>query len=150
MEVTPPDDAEKLLSRAMDALAAGNTQSALSLLERSLKAKDNPALHSYLGYCIAKERGQVKKGRELCLASLELEPGNPVHYLNLAKVHQIAGSKAEAMAVLRQGMSAGGGEEVVAMLASLGTRKTPPLSLLRRDHPLNKWIGVLLGRIGLR
>jgi len=150
MEQAAHEDVDKLVSRALDALSAGQTQPALAQLERALKVMDNPSLHSYLGYCIAKERGQVKRGRELCLAALELEPENPVHYLNLAKVHKIAGQKAEAMGVLRNGMSVGGSEEILALLGSLGTRKSPPLPFLPRDHPLNKWLGIVLSRLGVR
>ena len=150
MELMPQDDVDKMYSRALDALAAGDTQSALAVLERALKVTDNPSLHSYLGYCIAKERGQVKRGGELCLASLGLEPHNPVHYLNLARVQHIAGHKVEAIATLRQGMAVGGGSEIVAMLAALGTRRPPPLSFLSRDHLLNKWLGILFSRVGLR
>jgi len=150
MELMPQDDVDKMYSRALDALAAGDTQSALAQLERALKVMDNPSLHSHLGYCIAKERGQVKKGLELCLEALGLEPENPVHYLNLARVQHIAGHKVEAIATLRQGMAAGGSSEIVAMLAALGTRRPPPLPFLSRDHLLNKWLGILLSRVGLR
>lgn len=108
MTTVPLDDGERLFDRAVAALAAGASASALTLLERALKLVDNPSWHSYLGYCIARERGQVKKGRELCLHSLQFEPENPVHYLNLAKVHRVAGQTGEALGALREGMSAGG------------------------------------------
>ncbi|MBU5636339.1 tetratricopeptide repeat protein [Geomonas sp. Red69] len=150
MEPVPQEDAEKLLSRALAAFSSGEYQAALAQLERALKLQDNPLLHSYLGLCIAKERGQVKKGRELCLASLDLEPENPAHYLNLARVHQAAGDKLLAIDVLRKGMSVGGSDEIKALLATLGTRKPPPLSFLSRDHILNKWLGIALSRVGLR
>ncbi|GFO64208.1 tetratricopeptide repeat protein [Geomonas paludis] len=150
MEPVPQEDAEKLFSRALAAFSAGEYQAALAQLERALKLEDNPLLHSYLGLCIAKERGQVKKGRELCLASLELEPENPVHYLNLARVHQVARDKPQALEALRKGMSVGGSEEIKALLATLGTRKPPPLRFLSRDHFLNKWLGIALSRVGLR
>ncbi len=150
MEPVPQEDAEKLTSRALSAFSAGEFSSALAQFERVLKIVDNPQLHSYLGFCIAKERGQVKKGAELCLASLEHEPQNPVHYLNLARVHQVAGNKPQAMEVLRKGMGVGGSEEIVTLLGKLGTRKPPPLSFLSRDHFLNKWLGIALSRIGLR
>ncbi|TSK08073.1 MAG: tetratricopeptide repeat protein [Geobacter sp.] len=150
MEPVPQEDALKLTSRALCAFSAGEISSALAQLERVLKLGDNPQLHSYLGFCIAKERGQVKKGAELCLASLEHEPQNPVHYLNLARVHQVAGNKVQAIEVLRQGMGVGGSEEIVTLLGKLGTRRPPPLRFLSRDHFLNKWLGIALGRIGLR
>ena len=62
MEPSREEEAEKLFARAVDALSAGETPSALALLERGLKLDDNRSWYSYLGYCIAKERGQVKKG----------------------------------------------------------------------------------------
>jgi len=144
------EDAEKIFARALDALAAGETTSALALLERALKQGDNPSWHSYLGFCIAKERGQVKKGSDLCLSCIKSEPHNPAHYLNLSKVQVIAGQKSEALGVLRQGMSVGGSPEILALLVRLGTRKPPVLSFLSRDNPLNKWLGMILGRLGLR
>lgn len=150
MEPVPQEDAEKLLCRALAAFAAGEFQAALAQLERVLKLEDDPLLHSYLGLCIAKERGQVKKGRELCLASLELEPQNPVHYLNLARVYQVAGDKKQALETLRKGMAAGGSSEIQALLARLGNRKPPPLRFLPRDHFLNKWLGIALSRLHLR
>lgn len=150
MDPKPNENAGKLFERAMDALAAGETPSALALLERALKLGDDPSWHSFLGYCIAKERGQVKKGSDLCNASLELQPDNPAHYLNLAKVHIIAGQKGEALEVLRRGMSAGGDPEILSLLNQLGTRKPPVLSFLSRDNPLNKGLGLILARIGLR
>jgi len=150
MERATVGEGERLFSLALEALAAGETQSALALLERALTQSDNGSWHSYLGYCIAKERGQVKKGGELCLASMKLEPDNPAHYLNLAKVHLVAGHKPEALAVLRQGMSLGGGSEVQVLLASIGARKPPVLSFLPRDNPLNRVLGLMLNRLGLR
>jgi Flp pilus assembly protein TadD len=134
----------------LDALAAGETQSALALLERALKQRDNASWHSYLGYCLAKERGQVKKGIDLCAASMKFEPENPLHYLNLAKVHLIAGHKSEALGILRAGMAVGGGEEIIAFLERMGTRKPPVLSFLARDNPLNKGLGIFLNWLGVR
>jgi predicted Zn-dependent protease len=150
MELTSDEERERLFSRALDALAAGETRSALALLERALKQGDNRSWHSYLGYCIAKERGQVKKGTDLCMASMEQEPENPVHYLNLAKVHLVAGHKPEAIGVLRQGMALGGSKEILALLGAIGNRKLPVLSFLPRENSLNKLLGLLLDRMRLR
>lgn len=150
MELSALEDADKTFRRALEALAAGETRSALALLERALKLNDNPSWHSYLGYCIAKERGQVKKGADLCFACLELEPDNPDHYLNLGKVHMVAGRKPDALGVLRQGMAVGGSKEIIDLLIQLGTRKPPVLSFLSRDHLLNRVLGIILSRLRLR
>jgi len=150
MELRSVGEGERLFSRAMSALAAGETQSALALLERALKLSDNLSWHSYLGYCIAKERGQVQKGRDLCLASMELEPENPAHYVNLAKVHLVAGRKPEALGILREGMSLGENQEILVLLSEIGNRKPPVLSFLPRDNWLNRLLGLIRDRIGLR
>jgi predicted Zn-dependent protease len=150
MEPGSGEEAERLFSRALDALAAGETPSALALLERALKLNDSRSWYSYLGYCIAKERGQARKGSELCNVSLELEPGNPAHYLNLAKIHLIAGDKKETLRVLREGMSQGGNPGIIALLDQIGNRKSPVLSFLPRSNPLNRLLGLLLERLRLR
>lgn len=144
------EEAEKLFGRAVDALAAGETPSALALLERALKLNDNRSWYSFLGYCIAKERGQVKKGIELCSASLELEPQNPAHYLNQGRIQLVSGDKKEALRVLREGMAQGGSPGIVALLDQIGTRKQPVLSFLPRKNPVNRLLGLLLERTRLR
>lgn len=144
------EDSDKLFQRAVEALSNGETPSALALLERALKMNDNPSWYSYLGYCIAKERGQVKMGSDLCLSALQLEPDNPAHFINLARIHLVAKQKADALRVLRQGMAAAASPEILALLEGLGNRKPPVLSFLHRDHFLNKYLGILLSRLRLR
>lgn len=144
------DGAEKEFAHGMAALAADDTLTALACLERALKLRDNPAWYSYLGYCIARERGQHRKGQELCLGSLAVEPANPVHLYNLARVHLASGDKAETLRVLREGMAKGGSPEIVRLLESLGKRTTPLFPVLSRSNPLNRYLGLLLSRLGLR
>jgi tetratricopeptide (TPR) repeat protein len=144
------EDSERLFRRAAAAFDAGETAPALALLERALKEQAHPAWHSYLGYCIAKERGQVRRGIELCREALVVDAENPVHYLNLARIHLVTGKKGEALAVLREGMSVEENGEILALLNRLGTRKPPVLSFLSRDHFLNKILGRILSRLRLR
>ena len=150
MDLTQVEEGEKVFGRALEALSAGETPAALAHLERAYKLQENPAWLSYLGFCIAKERGQVRKGSAHCDAALKVEPDNPVHYLNLAKVQLIAGKKPEALDTLRKGMGHGGTPEIAALLAQLGKRKPPVLSFLPRDHFLNKYLGMILHRLRLR
>ena len=150
MSLPPTEDAERVFQRAVDALKAGQTPSALALLERALKLKDDPSWYSYLGYCIAKERGQVRKGSDLCAESLKAEPENALHHLNLAKILVISGQKTEALGVLREGMAVGGSEELISLLGTLGTRKPPVLPFLSRDNSVNKYLGMILSKLRLR
>lgn len=150
MQQQSEEEAEWEFARGRAAIAGEDTLTALPHLEKALKLKDKPSWYSWLGYCIARERGQVRKGIELCLASLEVEPGNPDHYLNLGKVHLVAKNMAEALRVFREGMVTGGSNEILRKLEELGMRKPPVIPSLSRDNPVNKYLGLFLHRLGLR
>jgi Flp pilus assembly protein TadD len=142
--------AEKEFAQAKNALATNNTLAALPHLEHALKLRDFPGWYSYLGICVAKERGQHRKGEELCQASLAAEPDNPVHFINLARTQLIAGNRAAALQSLREGMTHGGSPELERLLNGLGERKPPLIPALSRNNPLNRYLGLLLHRLGLR
>lgn len=144
------ENAAKEFALGVAALAADDTLSALAYLERALKLHDRPGWYSYLGYCIARERGQHRQGRELCLASLAVEPDLPAHYYNLGRVQLLSGDKEDALRVLREGMAKGGSPEIARLLETLGTRNPPLIPLLARSNPLNRYLGLLLKRLGLR
>lgn len=142
--------AEKEFALGVAALADEDTLTALAHLERALKLHDHPGWYSYLGYCIARERGQHRKGRELCLRSLAAEPDRPAHYCNLGRVQMISGDKEDALRVLREGLSKGGSPEIIRLLDTFGKRNPPLFPSLSRTNPLNRYLGMLLKRLGLR
>lgn len=144
------DSAERDYERARKELGDGNVLAALACLEKALKVRDNPGWYSCLGYCVAKERGQFKKGLELCRTAIEHEPLNTDHYLFLGKVHIVAGNKTAGLEVLRQGENLGGSPEITKLFDELGTRKPPVVGSLDRCHPINRYLGIFLSRLGLR
>jgi tetratricopeptide (TPR) repeat protein len=150
MKLHPEVEAAVELERARESLAARQTLAALAHLEKALKLQDNPSWYSYLGYCIAKQRGQIKKGIDLCLSSLELEREELVHYLNLGNIHLVSGNKSEALRVFRKGIVSGDHEEIQRILDEIGMRKSLIIRSLPRNNPVNRFLGILLGKIGLR
>lgn len=142
--------AEREYQRARRALDSGNVMAALLLLESALRHQDNPQWHAMLGYCIAKERGQVARGLELCRSALEQYPDNAEYYYFYGRLLLMADQKAEAVQALRQGFACSENVSILKLLQELGTRKAPPISWLHRNNPLNKYLGLLLARIGLR
>jgi tetratricopeptide (TPR) repeat protein len=142
--------AERNFQRALRALDEGNTLAALACLEAALNIWDDPRWYSRLGFCIARERGPLMRGGELCRAAMEREPDEPIHLLYLGKIHLLAGRKDEALQALRQGMALGGTPEIERLLETIGTRKPPVLPFLVRENLLNKYLGLLLSRLGLR
>jgi tetratricopeptide (TPR) repeat protein len=142
--------AQKEFDRAQLELDQNNVLAALASLERALVIWDDPLWHSRLGFCIAKERGHLTRAFELCHVSIEHDPNNPLHYLYLGKVYLVAGNTFEALQSFRQGMTLGGNPELERVLAAIGTRKSPVISFLSRDNLLNKFLGIILARLGLR
>lgn len=142
--------AEKDFQRALQELREENVLAALACLERALKIWDDPGWYSCLGFCIAKERGHITHGLELCHQAIEHEPENPVHYLYLSKVQLLAGHKVEALQALRHGMSKGNCPDIQRLLVAIGTRKPSVVPFLSRNNPLNKYLGIILTRLGLR
>jgi tetratricopeptide (TPR) repeat protein len=144
------NEAEKEFSKGLQSLQGGDSLAALVCFEKASRLKDTPVYFSYLGYCLAKERGQVQKGMLLCREAIEKEPENGIHYLNLGRIHLVAGNKQEAIRLFRNGLAHGPNEDISGMLDSIGTRKPPIIRFLSRDNLVNKYLGKLLGRFGLR
>lgn len=137
---------------AEERYAAGDALAALALLERAHKAHPkNARVCSWLGVLLAEERGQTKRGLELCELALERDRSNPTNYYHLAKVQLRAGDKPRAIEILREGLGEHPDDEQLrGALVSLGIRKPPPFKGLARSHPINKYLGLLLSRLGLR
>lgn len=142
--------AQKEFERAQQELDRDNVLAALACLERALSIWDDPLWHSRLGFCLAKQRGQLARGFELCRAAIEHDPDNPLHYFYLGKVFLIAGNKHDALQTFRHGITLGGSPELERIIEVIGTRKSPVISSLSRDNLLNKYLGIILGRFGLR
>ncbi|MDD2734890.1 MAG: tetratricopeptide repeat protein [Desulfuromonadaceae bacterium] len=142
--------AQKDFERAQQELDSNNVLAALACLERALGIWNDPLWHSRLGFCVAKQRGQLTQAFGLCRTAIEHDPDNPLHYFYLGKVHLIAGNKDEALQAFRQGMALGGSPQLEQILAEIGTRKPPVISFLSRDNLLNKFLGIIFTRLGLR
>lgn len=142
--------AQQEYQRAVQEIEAGNVLAALARVEAALKLQDNQEWYPCLGFCGAKERGHITKGLELCRAAIERQPEHAEHYYYLARVLLIAQKKPEAIQALRQGMSHGEHQPTRRLLEELGLRKLPIIPWLPRDNPCNKYLGIVLGRIGLR
>ena len=142
--------AQKEFEQGQRELDRGNVLAAMASLERALAIWDDPLWHSRLAFCVAKERGHLTRAYELCRSSIAHDPQNPIHQLYLGKVHLIAGNQYEALQAFRQGMTLGGLPEIERMLAAIGTRRPPVIPALSRDTLLNKYLGIIFGRLGLR
>lgn len=141
---------DEYFKKGLQLLGEANLLGALACFEKANIREKSPLTQSYLGYCIATERGQIAEALNLCQAAIEVDPNNPVHYLNLGRVYLKAKKKDEAIAELRRGLSFGNNQDIKALLERLGLRRKPAFPFLPRNNFLNRYVGLILSRLRLR
>jgi len=143
-------EAEAYFVKGMHSLQNGDPLAAMVSFDKAVKLDEQPVYKSFLAYCLARERGQVRQAIAMCEQALEKEPDNTLHYLNLGRIHLVAGNKPEAIRVFRAGLGQGMNHDIIAELDALGTRNPPIFSCLKRDHPLNRYLGIIFNRLRWR
>lgn len=141
---------EEIFEKGVLALENGHIYLALACFEEAASLDRSPLHCSYLAFCLAKVRSQFAEAVALCREAVKKDPGNAVHYLHLGRVYVMAEQKKRALMVLRRGLRCENREMILHELAMIGDRKKPVLPKLDRGHPLNRYLGIILGRLGLR
>ena len=143
--------ARELFLRGEELLSRGERLAALSKFEKSLDlGNPDPLCKSYVALLSAAERGELKRGLIISEELLKSNPGEPWLYLNLGKLYLLAGRKAEAVGILREGLVRRWMPEAEELLGSIGLRKEPVFPFLSRGNLLNKYAGLIMSRLGLR
>jgi len=108
-------------------------------------------IRSFYGLTLGLCERRWEQALELCRSAARDEFFDPVHYLNLARLHLGFGFRAEAIRLLRRGLMIDPeNAEIIETLRALGVRRRPPLTFLRRENALNRWLGKVIGRVALR
>ena len=137
-------EVEGLLKKGLEALAQGDTLSALSYFEKAINIENSPIISSYYAFCIAKERGQVIRAISLCEEAIKREPKNSLHYLNLGRIYLITNNKEDAIKTFREGLNYEANQQIVDELSRLEIRKPPIIKFLKRNNPINRYLGIIL------
>jgi tetratricopeptide (TPR) repeat protein len=146
----PASEMTTLIQKGVAALKEGNTLVAMIHFEDAAKLEDTPTVRSYLAFCLAKERQQMTKAISLCLTAMQQEPTRALHCLNLGRIYLMAGQKTRAIQTFRKGLKLERNQQIIDELKNLGLRQPPVLKTLSRDHPLNKCLGILFQKMGMR
>lgn len=144
------ETAEALFRQGLDALMNGHGDRALTFFEQAVAISRIPHYCSNLAYCLAKERGDFLQAISLCREAIKDEPKNSTHFLILGRIHLMADQKKEAIRIFRMGLRHGKNKDIIDELNRLGVRRDPVLTFLKREHPLNRYLGKLFVRLGLR
>jgi tetratricopeptide (TPR) repeat protein len=145
-------EAEELYRQAREACSRGKTLEALALVERALTEEpEHQGFLSLYGLCIARERGQTKKAIEICEKAVAADPKNIDTHIHLGKVYYAAGFTEKAIEAYRKGLTVQrDNPELIAELEKLGPRREPVIPFLVRKNFVNRYLGILLKKIGSR
>lgn len=142
--------AAELFAKGKDALNNDHTYLARVCFENALNEERTPSHCSYFAFALAKSRGDFDAALKLAEESIAAEPQNSEHYLIKGRIFLLAGRRQDAIAALRSGAQIDRHPEILQELESLGTRGKPVIARLPRNHPLNKFLGILFARLGFR
>jgi tetratricopeptide (TPR) repeat protein len=150
MNVMSHEEAAQALAKGLEALDREHVYLAMVCFEQAISLERTPLTCSRLAYCLAKVRERYPEAVALAREAISHEPENPAHYLYLGRIHMLAKERKEALEVLRQGLQHGKSPEIIRELEMLGSRKPAIFSWLSRRNPLNRYLGILLDRLGMR
>lgn len=143
-------EAENFYNDGVEALRSGDSLAALNCFEKAAKLERQPVYLANLAFCLAKEKREFPKAISLCKEAIKYDPRNSTLFLYLGRIHLLAGQKKDAIRIFCMGLRTEKNQEIVKELERLGNRKTPVLPFLKRGNPLNKFLGVMLKKTGIR
>ncbi|WP_243372490.1 tetratricopeptide repeat protein [Geotalea sp. SG265] len=143
-------EAEELHDKGLEALDHDHDYLARTCFEQAATLERTPENLSCLALCLAKTRKQPTEAIGMAREALAADPANPLLHLNLGKIYWLAGEKEKALETLRNGMQYDTGNMISHELTRYGKRRPPLFPSLKRSHPLNRYLGLLLSRLGLR
>ncbi|MGQ9836200.1 MAG: tetratricopeptide repeat protein [Thermoanaerobaculaceae bacterium] len=99
---------------------------------------------SYYALALGLHANKVKQAIEFCVAAMKAEPTRVDHYVNLAMLYQVAGSRRKAVETIARGLELDGkNPRLLQLKAMIGWRRPPVIPSLSRDH----WLNVFLGKV---
>jgi tetratricopeptide (TPR) repeat protein len=133
----------------MARLLQGRGAEALALLERAHNESPDSALYrSAYALGMALVSRDFGAAVQLARSAVRDEFHNPEVYLNLARIYESFGHKAEAIRYLRRGLLVDPeNDELLRMRTRLGIRQRPALRFLPREHLINRMLGGLQARL---
>lgn len=142
-------------------LRRGGGISARNILKEAMALfPGDPLLRSHHGLLVATVDKKPAEGVRICREAMDVPGGlstygsglyTGVFYLNLGKACLKGGDKAQAIRVFREGLRLDPeNKDLLWEMKKMGLRRRPPISILSRGHPLNKYLGLILSRLKRR
>lgn len=144
------EQAREHFIKGLTALHNDHLYLAMTCFEHAAAVETCSQCHACLAYCKAATGGDLNEGIATVRNAMEQTPDAPLNYLLLGRLLMLAGNRVEALDTLRRGTHFESDGEISRELERLGVRQPPVFSSLSRSHPLNRYAGLFLSRLGLR
>ncbi len=140
------------LEKALASHRLGNAREALAMSEAAWRMvseipgapPDAAMIGSWYGLMLGTVDGRIGEGMVLCRDAVKKMFWEPRAHENLARLEIAAGMRRQAIETLARGLNlAPDDREMQSLRASLGVRRRPTVGFLERDHPINRWVGLL-------
>jgi tetratricopeptide (TPR) repeat protein len=141
---------EDLVKQGLEAFASGNFAAALESFRNADVLEKTPFVRSCEALSSARVEARYRDSIAACVEAVRQDPKNSEIYLNLGRIHLLAGQKKAAMHVFGLGLRSGKNLRIIDELAGLGIRRPPPLPFLARENLINKQLGLFLRKLGVR
>jgi hypothetical protein len=144
-----PSDIQTICDQGLELCRAGQWTEGLLELARIhdvARKSDLPSLYfSYLGFGLAKYRGQIQQGIKLCRYAIKVEFYQPENYVNLARTCMLSNAhRRTAWEAVRDGLKIDPDHpELVSLHSQIGQRRPPIMPFLDRRNPFNRLLGWL-------
>jgi len=137
-----------LYGQALEMISRSRIDIALERLKEAIQiSPDNAAYLSHYGWCIAMHRGDHDAAVRLCERAVRMDPYDPMNRVNLGRVYEMRGEKANAYGEFLAGWKTDSAHPApAAQLSRMGIRRPPILTFLPRAH----WLNIQLGRLRSR
>jgi len=141
-------ESRELFNRAELLIRKGDYSKATILLNEAIKiAPSNATYLSHLGLCIGMQ-GNLPAAESMCRKALQMEPFEPIHFVNLGRVLLEQGRRKEARLAFMRAYELDNTNAPAALeLSRMGIRRKPVLPFLPRNNPLNVYLGKLRHRL---
>jgi len=151
MQLTPAENAFK---KGMAALGEEQYEDAAIFFESALRiekakrAKRPPMRYlSYYGLASCLARRPTPEAIKACEVAARRDFLSAELQLNLGRVYMLAGKTTRALAAFERGLNiAPSNKELRAEMDKIDRRTAPAIPWLRRNHPLNRWLGRMRSR----
>lgn len=142
-------EAENHFRRGLVALVDGNAaeavthfQSAIQIERQRGVATPQMRYLSYYGLSLARARGASNEAIQACEIAARRDFFNPDLLLNLGRVYLMAAKTTRALAAFERGLQLAPNHAALrAERNRADRRQPPPLPMLHRQHPFNRWLG---------